>query len=314
MRPTMTIRVKRVSHVNVNCSNLDRSLAFYRDVLGIGLEPLFHTAPPPQPLPGLGLGAEAQWDAHILYDRRGFPAPAIDLLEWKSPRPAGVPYPNANHVGMFRVAFLVRDLDALYRRLIDRGVSCYAPPAEVDVGTDPPLRVRVFCCHDPDGTTLEFIAGDTDRLVHVNINCSDLERSRRFYQDLLGFIPGPFPRGRPAPQPGEPFGFAAPCQWDAHFLSLPGEPDAFLLDLLEWQVPRPIGHPYPNANHLGIFRLALIVDQIDAVHAELETNGVECLTPAIAMNMGKGLPSDLRVFLCRDPDGTIVEFIEDPVV
>jgi len=43
------------------------------------------------------------------------------------------------------------------------------------------------------------------RLFHVNVNCSDLERSQRFYTDGLGLVAGV----RTAPevtQPGAAFG------------------------------------------------------------------------------------------------------------
>ncbi len=42
----MALALLSVVHVNVNCSELDRSLAFYRDL--VGLTPVSHTHPPPQ--------------------------------------------------------------------------------------------------------------------------------------------------------------------------------------------------------------------------------------------------------------------------
>ena len=42
----MAIEILNVAHCNVNCSNLTRSLAFYRDL--VGLQPGIHTNPAPQ--------------------------------------------------------------------------------------------------------------------------------------------------------------------------------------------------------------------------------------------------------------------------
>ncbi|MBW2388409.1 MAG: VOC family protein [Deltaproteobacteria bacterium] len=56
----MAISIERVMHVNVNCSDLERSLAFYRDV--VGLAPASHTNPVPQD--GAGFGAGAVGRAH----------------------------------------------------------------------------------------------------------------------------------------------------------------------------------------------------------------------------------------------------------
>ncbi len=96
----MSLDFSAVVHVNVNCSELDRSLAFYRDALG--LIPLSHTAPIPQDGAGFGMPGPVQWDAWIIHDDRGLAAQGIDLLEWKLPPPVGVPA-TANELGLSRL-------------------------------------------------------------------------------------------------------------------------------------------------------------------------------------------------------------------
>jgi catechol 2,3-dioxygenase-like lactoylglutathione lyase family enzyme len=76
----MALPLLSTVHVNANCSDLARSLAFYRDL--VGLQPLSHTKPVPQDGAGFGLEGRVQWDAHLLHDERGVAGPAIDLLEW----------------------------------------------------------------------------------------------------------------------------------------------------------------------------------------------------------------------------------------
>ncbi|MYH71712.1 MAG: hypothetical protein F4153_03920 [Acidimicrobiia bacterium] len=69
------------------------------------------------------------------------------------------------------------------------------------------------------------------RFFHVNVNCSDLERSLAFYRDLVGLKPTV--RTRPErPQPGGAFGLDE-VQWDAWILSGDDAPDGVVLDLLE---------------------------------------------------------------------------------
>ena len=81
----------------------------------VGLEPLSHTAPPPQQGEGFGLEGEVQWDAYLLHDDRGLAGPAVDLLEWKRPAPVGRPPADANQLGFFRLCLTAPDLDALQR-------------------------------------------------------------------------------------------------------------------------------------------------------------------------------------------------------
>ena len=119
----MSVGDGRVYHANVNCSNLDDSLTFYRDVLG--LEQWSHTVPESdQDGEAFGL-PRARWDAFILGTPdvpRGSP-PVVDLLEWKVPHPVGRPYASANQLGFAGLVLsprgpvgTARGLDAGQRR------------------------------------------------------------------------------------------------------------------------------------------------------------------------------------------------------
>src|SRR3954447_8877520 len=77
----------RIFHVNVNCSDLARSRAFYVD--GCGLTEGVRTTPEVAQS-GVAFGLDtARWDAWILVGEKGFEGSAIDLLEWQEPRPEG---------------------------------------------------------------------------------------------------------------------------------------------------------------------------------------------------------------------------------
>jgi catechol 2,3-dioxygenase-like lactoylglutathione lyase family enzyme len=292
----MSVRALGVVHVNVNCSDLARSLRFYRDL--VGLTPLVHTNPLPQDGAGFGLPGRVQWDAHLLHDARGPLGPAVDLLEWKQPPPAGKPAAEANQLGMFRLCLSVPDVDAVYAKLVAARVPCLSPPVEAPIS--PGLAVRFFCARDPDGTAIEFIqapgAPQELRLMHVNVNCSDLARSG------------------PGPVDGAGFGWNGSCEWQAEFLAVAGAHEPFIVDLLEWKTPRPTGAPARAANQLGLFRLAFLVDDAKAAHAELMRHGV-LTSPPVWLEMGPEVPIDgLWAVFFRDPDGTCLELIQRPIV
>src|SRR5580704_16162148 len=76
----------RVFHVNVNCSKLETSVAFYRD--RVGLTASVRTAPR-HPQPGAAFGLDrVQWDAWIMAAGGGLDEVVVDLLEWKVPGPS----------------------------------------------------------------------------------------------------------------------------------------------------------------------------------------------------------------------------------
>lgn len=310
----MALSPLSIVHVNANCSDLESSLAFYRDA--VGLEPMTHTNPVPQSGEAFGFscapGETVQWDAHLLHDDRGLAGPALDLLEWKRPRPIGTPPQAANHLGFFRLCLTHPDLDALHASLVSRGVECRSEPVPVPVL--PGQTLRFFCCSDPDGTTVEFIElPGPSRLLHVNVNCTDLNRSSEWYQQVLGLAPVA-ERASPGPCPGEGFGFEGTCDYRADFLSVPGAQSPFVVDLLEWKEPRPVGRPLAEANHLGLYRLALLVEDAAESCAELDRHGVEH-SGACWLDMGPEIPIDgLYAVFFRDPDGACMELIETPVL
>jgi len=142
-------------------------------------------------------------------------------------------------------------------------------------------------------------------LFHVNVNCSNLERSLRFYK-MLGFkvaldIPevGNSDTGRGL---GLPDSVAR-----AALLTLSDDPHATRLDLIEWKQPRDTEKPYPRLNHLGIARIALFTKGLRDEYRRLKGEGVNFISEPVVIRTGAGD----ALFACfYDPDGTILELIE----
>jgi catechol 2,3-dioxygenase-like lactoylglutathione lyase family enzyme len=306
----MPVDLLSVMHVNINCSDITRSLPFYRDL--VGLEPRVHTCPEkPQPGEGFDMSGEVLWDAYMMGDHRPM-GPVVDLLEWKQPGPEGRPAPSAHHLGFYRLCILVPDVDAVYDRLVAAGVRCVSSPREVTVNPELGLRVRLFLAPDPDGTMLEYVEhpGHPVQLVHVNVNCSDLARSLEWYQRVLGLEQ--VGSSAPGPSPGEVFGLPGEVEWDARMLAAPRDRESMLIDLLEWKNPAPVGRPYEKGNHLGIYRMAFMVEDAQESYEALREEGVEC-PPPVWLDMGPEIPIDgLHALFFPDPDGTCLELIEQP--
>ena len=144
------------------------------------------------------------------------------------------------------------------------------------------------------------------RLVHVNINCSDFDRSLRFYE-LLGFqkvIDVP-PKNTPevAAAVGMP-----PYTVKGALLILQNSKTPLMIDLLEWQEPTDNRPPYPNLYHLGIARIALSTNNLDSDIAFLKSEGVEFLSDPATVKIEN--QPETRFICFKDPDGTILELVE----
>ena len=143
-------------------------------------------------------------------------------------------------------------------------------------------------------------------MVHVNINCRDYEKSRRFYE-MLGFRE----RWR-VPETNSPEVAAAvgmpPYRVKGAIMVLEGANPPVSIDLLEWQEPRDESPPYGNLYRPGLARLALASSDLDADYAFLEAQGVEILSPPATVMVTDTAGS--RFFCFKDPDGSFLELVE----
>lgn len=144
-------------------------------------------------------------------------------------------------------------------------------------------------------------------LVHFNVNCSDFERSRRFYE-VIGFR-----QIWQVPETNTPEVAAAvgmpPYRVRGALLALEGASPPVVIDLLEWREPRDASPPYPHLYHYGIARVALATNDLDGDMAKLEAAGAEFISKPAQMPESSG--SRARFVCFKDPDGTILELVEN---
>lgn len=142
--------IEGVHHTCITVSDLEQSIQFYRDVLGLELV-FTEESETSQDDRSDTLGVSgAKIKLAIL--RAG--NLKIELIEYAAS--PGRPYDrNNNDVGTMHIAFHVDDIDAAYKRLLDQDVRFTAPPATIPDGPMKDWRWTYF--FDPDGVSLELI-------------------------------------------------------------------------------------------------------------------------------------------------------------
>jgi catechol 2,3-dioxygenase-like lactoylglutathione lyase family enzyme len=153
---TITIMSKRkqfcivADHTGITVSNLERSLAFWRDVLGFELS---HTAHQTGELAKEITGVEsAELKLAVLKTPGGH---KIELLEYLAPADRRRANLRSCDVGSAHIALLVEDLDAVLERIASSGWKAAGKPQTLNTG--PNAGKRVVYVRDPDGTTIEFM-------------------------------------------------------------------------------------------------------------------------------------------------------------
>jgi catechol 2,3-dioxygenase-like lactoylglutathione lyase family enzyme len=145
----------RLAFVELACSDLERSLAFLREVLGLEAGALRR-----ERLAGAaaGGGGEVAWSAVPLTIPGRPDGFRVELTRWETPAPHGRPSQEANRQGLFRLALLAHDLERCHAELKGLGVDGLSAPAWLDLGPDCPApSCRALFFRDPDGACLELI-------------------------------------------------------------------------------------------------------------------------------------------------------------
>ncbi len=145
-----------ISHVAIGVRDMERSLKFYRDLLG--LEVRFDGMQPIGGMPSLYASPDKgqRRAAHLTYGKganKGF----LVLSE----RPGGTPGEaiKLDQVGISHFSWWVDDIRALHARLKDAGVKILVPPAETDsagYGDAPGKKYLTCLFEDPDGIIVQL--------------------------------------------------------------------------------------------------------------------------------------------------------------
>jgi catechol 2,3-dioxygenase-like lactoylglutathione lyase family enzyme len=142
-------RVLATNHTSFTVSDLDRSLAFFRDCLGFEVT----SKAPRDPRAIETITGVAGAGVEIAYVRG--PGHAIELIEYTAPEGRGAVRPRPCDVGFAHVAYDVDDVAAAVEAATAYGVSPIGEIMEIDQG--PNAGGKVVYTRDPDGITIEFI-------------------------------------------------------------------------------------------------------------------------------------------------------------
>jgi catechol 2,3-dioxygenase-like lactoylglutathione lyase family enzyme len=136
-------------HTGLTISNLERSLRFWRDAMGM-------TVVVDQEKKGGYLEAiVAEPDAHVRMVHLAFAGegPRIELFEYITPS-AGHHISRPADVGFTHICVACDDLDERLDRLVAAGGTPLSPPAEIDTGVN--RGGRGVYLRDPDGHVVEL--------------------------------------------------------------------------------------------------------------------------------------------------------------
>ena len=150
MSKSSGFKILAADHTGITVSDLERSLVFWRDVLGFELS---HRTHQKGELAGEITGVAG---AEISLAVVRAPGHKIELLQYHAPPDRK--FRNTDRpcdVGAVHVALTVDNLDAVLERIAASGWSAAGMPQTLATG--PNAGKRVVYVRDPDGTTIELM-------------------------------------------------------------------------------------------------------------------------------------------------------------
>ena len=146
------MNVEWMNHTGFVVSNMERSLAFYRDQLGLEIER-------DQTLEGEFISELVGYpDAklHIIYLGLGDMKHSVELIEYLNPRGNAAPLPERKDIGATHLGIIVDNVDEFYKELSSKEVRFVSPPA-IRPDAVYPMAQKGCYMQDPDGNWLELL-------------------------------------------------------------------------------------------------------------------------------------------------------------
>jgi catechol 2,3-dioxygenase-like lactoylglutathione lyase family enzyme len=190
-------RVTRVEHVTLTVSDMQRSVAFYTDILGFEMTGQYEM---PASMVGRVFGMHRPVsNASVATLRLG--NETIELISFPQSAGREIPFDSrSNDLWFQHIAIVVSDMQPAYARLVAADVEHNSTaPQTLPESIPAAAGITAFYFRDPDGHPLELIhypAGKGDPrwqsdaslflgIDHTAIGIDHTQQSLSFYQDLL---------------------------------------------------------------------------------------------------------------------------------
>ena len=153
------MKARGVSHIAVCVADLEKSLVFYRDILGLTVK--LHTIQRMARRPGAE-SAEmyerprtARTVANVWFEEPNSPQPFLVLTSHPGDQVGGEPI-KLDQRGISHISFEVENVNAFAEELIAKGVEL---AGTMENFTDGSGNVRTIFVYDPDGILVQFDEG-----------------------------------------------------------------------------------------------------------------------------------------------------------
>ena len=144
----------QIYHVGLTVSDIDRSIAFYRDVLGLTFQgEILMEGPETE-----AMFQRKNCRARVAYlngsEKIGMPP--VELIQFTDAESTQLPS-DLFTTSVSELCFYTEDIEAVYQRLQEHQVDCLSAPQSFDFTASGFGKSKAFYFRDPDGIILEMM-------------------------------------------------------------------------------------------------------------------------------------------------------------
>ena len=146
--------LKEVMHIGITVSNIENSIKFYRDILGLTL--IGQALMEGKETDALFAMNNCKVKIAYLNGSDNIIAPPIELLEFITPETTK-DKAKLNKISVSEICFRVENIEKVYKHLINNNVECLSEPQEFDFTSYGFSKSKALYLKDPDGIILELM-------------------------------------------------------------------------------------------------------------------------------------------------------------
>ena len=146
--------IQQIMHVGLTVSDIEKSIEFYRDVLGLKYIGMLTMEGKETDV----LFGKPNSKAKVAYlnGSDDVMAPPVELIQFTN-QEISKDKADLFKTSISEICFAVQDLDKVYKHLIDNGVECISAPQPFDFTSDGFGKSKAIYFKDPDGIILELM-------------------------------------------------------------------------------------------------------------------------------------------------------------
>ena len=146
--------IKNIAHIGLTVRDLDRSIEFYRDVLGLDYKGYMYMEG--ESTDRLFDGKDIRAKVAYLSPMTGESCPDVELIEFERGEVKD-DEPSLFKTSISELCFGVEDIEGFYKDLLDKGVGVMSSPQVFDSTEYGFGKSKALYFYDPDGNILEAI-------------------------------------------------------------------------------------------------------------------------------------------------------------